>query len=460
MKGSFYLKRDINANGRKSFLKNIMTLLTGTTIAQAIPVAISPILTRIYTPQDFGLLALYLSITSIISVAVTARYELAIMLPKEDKEAKNLLALSIIIATIISIVFFVIISMFGREIAALLGNQQIYPWLFFIPLSLFFMGIYQAFNYWSNRKQKYVRLATNRVTQSTNVAGLNIGIGIVKDGVSGLIVGNILGQFIASVRLSIKSIKEDRLSITDISIRNMKFVARRYDQFPKISVWSALLNTASVQLPVFVFSVFFSSTIVGWYSLSHRVLNMPMSFLGNAVGQAYFQAASSLKQDDPGKLGEITYKTYKNLLLIGLIPTSIIFAYGDIIFAFIFGQDWKIAGEYARILCVWLLLVFISSPLSFLFTVMEKEGISFFFNVGIFISRMLSLLVGAMFFKDAFITIILFAVSGVVFWLWHCVYILKMVNVPYKKSLSHTILLTTIVLGISFLIRFMTLKVF
>ncbi|MDI2587664.1 oligosaccharide flippase family protein [Psychrobacillus sp. NEAU-3TGS] len=284
-----------NTKDRKPFLKSILTLLTGTTIAQAIPIAISPILTRIYTPEDFGLLALYLSIFSIFVVSITARYELAIMLPKEDKEAVNLVVLSIIIATGISIVILLIVILWGSNIASMLGNDDIYPWLYFMPLSLFLSGLYQAFNYWSNRKQQYQRLAVNRVAQSTTNASINLAVGSEKEGAIGLIAGNIISQFIATASLVLRSIKKDKLKISSVSKKEMIYLAKRYDQFPKVSVWSGLLNTVSVQLPVFIISAFFSSTIVGFYSLSNRVLNMPMSILGNAVGQVFFSSIFKFK---------------------------------------------------------------------------------------------------------------------------------------------------------------------
>lgn len=445
-------------NRNKPFLKNILTLLTGTTIAQAIPIAISPILTRIYTPEDFGLLALYLSITSIIAVTITARYELAIMLPEDDKDAINLLALSILIATVLSAIILIIVLIWGRTIASILGNNQIYPWLYFVPLSLLLTGIYQAFNYWANRKQKYQRLAINRVAQTTTTAGVNVGIGLIKNGASGLIVGNLIGQFISTTRLSIKSAKKENLSIRYVSINKMKSLAKRYDQFPKVSIWSGLLNSGSVQMPVFILSIFFSGTIVGWYSLSHRVLNMPMSVLGSAVGQVFFQASAMLKHEDPIKLRNMTYKSYKSMLMIGLVPISIIFSFGDVLFTLVFGGEWIIAGKFARLLSVWLLLVFVSSPLSLLFTVMEKEGVALLFNVAIFISRIISLLIGALLFKDALMTVLLFASSGVVFWLWHCVYILKLVKIAYWKSLIYTISVVSITLGASLLVRFLVLN--
>ena len=446
------------SNKKKPFVKNILTLITGTTIAQAIPIAISPILTRIYTPEDFGLLALYLSITSIIGVAITARYELAIMLPKDDKDALNLVALSILIASSISIFFLIIILIWGRELAFLLGNEKIYPWLYFVPITLFFTGLYQGFNYWSNRKQEYTRLATNRVVQSTTTAGINLVVGPIKEGSFGLIIGNVISQITATIRLSIKSIKNEKLKLNDISLLRMKVLAKRYDQFPKLSMWSALLNSGSSNMPIFILSAFFNSTIVGWYSMAHRVLKMPMSILGNAVGQIFFQTTSTLKNENPNKLKDVTFRAYKNMLLIGLIPMSIVFGFGDILFSFVFGDLWVEAGNYARILSIWLLLVFVSSPLSMLFTVLEKEGVLLLFNIGIFGTRVLSLLVGALIYKNALVTISLFAISGVIFWLWHCVYILKLVKIPYRKSLYFTLMSIFLVMSSICLLRYLLMK--
>jgi lipopolysaccharide exporter len=446
------------SSGNRSFLKSILTLLTGTTVAQAIPIGISPVLSRIYTPEDFGLLALFLSITSMVGVAVTARYELAIMLPEDDKDAINLLALSILIAATLSSVLFLVVLIWGKTIAILLGNEQIYPWLYFVPLSLMLTGIYQAFNYWSNRKQQYQRLAINRVTQSSTTAVVNTSVGLVKNGAFGLIIGNIISQIIATAMLSIKSIKNEKISLSYISFQRMKLQAKRYDQFPKLSVWSALLNNASSQLPIFILSAFFNSTIVGWYSLANRILKIPMSVLGNAISQVFFQTSSKLKSENPNNIKVVTYKVYKIMLVVGIIPMATIFGFGDLIFAFVFGEAWFNAGVYSRLLSIWLLLVFVSSPLSMMFTIMEREGLLLLFNISIFICRTISLLVGVVFFKDPLITVILFASTGAIFWLWHCAYILKIVGITYFKSIGYTCSIIILGFSTSLLIRFLFLQ--
>jgi lipopolysaccharide exporter len=452
------LNKTIIKKNKKPFLKNIITLMTGTTIAQAIPIAASPILTRIYSPDDFGLLALFLSITSVLAVIITARYELAIILPKEDREAINLVALSILITSAISTLMLILVIISGKSLANILGNDSIYPWLYFVPLSLFLTGVYQALSYWSNRKKQYKILASNRVNKSIVTVGMNIGIGTFKDGATGLVIGNIIAQIVATVHLIVKNLRENRFVLYEVSFQQIKKTAKRYDQFPKVSMWSALLNTASLQLPIFILGAYFSSSVVGFFSLSQRVLSMPMTVLGSAVGQVFFQTSANLKNDDPKKLKSITYKSYRNMLLIGVIPTSFVFGFGDILFTFVFGQEWRIAGDFSRIISIWVLLVFISSPLALLYTVMEKEGSLFIFNSALFISRLFSLLIGALVLKDVLASVILFTLVSAIFYLWNNIYILKLVGISISKSLISTISLVTISFGIMLGLRLLLLS--
>ena len=181
---------------KSEFSRNVLTLMTGTTIAQAIPIAISPILTRIYTPEDFGVFALYMSVASILSVIAAGRYELAIMLPKKDEDAINIVALSILISFFISFISFLVIFLFNAKITNLLGNSEISNWLYFIPITVLLTGMYRSFNYWSNRKKQYKRLATSKIIQSFTTSSTNLSMGFGGFGASGLILGGVLGFLI------------------------------------------------------------------------------------------------------------------------------------------------------------------------------------------------------------------------------------------------------------------------
>jgi len=167
---------------KSEFVRNVVTLMTGTTIAQAIPIAVSPILSRLYSPDDFGVFALFMSAAGIISVIATGCYEYAIVLPENDEDAINIVALSIIIAFMVSAASFLVLWLCNREISALVNNPDISKWLYFIPLVVLLTGLYQSFNYWFNRKKRFRKLAVARVAQNTASAGTKMSLGFGRFG--------------------------------------------------------------------------------------------------------------------------------------------------------------------------------------------------------------------------------------------------------------------------------------
>lgn len=160
-----------------SFIRNVATLMTGTTFAQALLIIIAPILTRLYTPDDFGVFALYTSILGILSVIACLRYELAIVLPEKDEDAANLLVLCLLICSVISLMALVLVALFRDSFALLLSAPKISFWLWFLPASLFLTGTFQALNYWSTRRKQFKRLAIRQITQNSVTAVTQIASG-------------------------------------------------------------------------------------------------------------------------------------------------------------------------------------------------------------------------------------------------------------------------------------------
>ena len=159
---------------KSEFTRNVLTLMTGTTISQAIPIIISPILTRVYTPQDFGIFALYMSMVTLITLISTGRYELAIMLPKKDRDAKYMLYLSMCIALFISILLISIIFLFDDVIINFIGVPELLPWLYLSPIIIIFMALFQSLNIWNSRKKEYKVLANNKIFRSMSTGGLQL----------------------------------------------------------------------------------------------------------------------------------------------------------------------------------------------------------------------------------------------------------------------------------------------
>jgi O-antigen/teichoic acid export membrane protein len=360
--------------------------MTGTTIAQAIPIAISPILTRIYTPEDFGVFALFIAVTAIFGTIANGRYELAIMLPKKDEDAINIFALGFIITTFISLLLLILVLIFQDKIVDILKNEDIRVWLYFVPIAVFFAGLYNILNYFNNRKKQYKDLAKATILKSIVLAIVQLSIGFIKQGATGLISGTIISQFFANTKLLTNIIK-DKVLISKISKVKIIALAKRYKDFPKFSMWAGLANTLSSSLTNILISSFYGIATLGFYSLVQRVLGMPSALIGGAIGQVFFQQATKEKQQTGRAINSFN-STVKKLIIIGLPSFGILFFIVEDSFAFIFGEEWRVAGVYAQIVIPLFFMRFISSTVSSINIVFEKQRIGLYINILLLISSL------------------------------------------------------------------------
>jgi len=379
---------------KSEFSRNVLTLMTGTTIAQAIPIAISPILTRIYTPEDFGVFALYMSVASILSVIATARYEVAIMLPEKDDDALNIMILSIAIACLISLSTLIVIILFNKQITTLLGNVAISNWLYLVPISILFTGLYQTFNYWENRQKKYKNLALSRVYQSSTTSAANLTIAPIINGSSGLILGNIFGSIVATLYLIKKSALLDKNFFQVIHINKILSVAHRYIKFPKFDLLASLLNVSAQQVVNILFNSIYSSIFAGYYYLTQKMLGLPVSMIAASVLDVFKEKASKDFQR-LGNAKSIYVTTFFKLLALSLVPSIVIYVYAIDIFTFVFGEQWSESGVYARLLVPMLFLRFISSPLSFMLFIGDRQELNLFGNFLFLIGTLFSFYVAS-----------------------------------------------------------------
>lgn len=272
-----------------SFASHVLTLMTGTIIAQVISIAISPILTRIYSPLDYGLFALYVSLGSITSVVATGRYELSVMLPPKDEDAVNIVALSFVMTFTVSVLTLLCVWAFNHEISKMLESEAISNWLYLIPVTVLLTGIYQTLNYWSNRKKQYMRVAISRISMSITTAGVFLGMGFARMGASGFVVGSILGQSVATGLLGWQGWKEDKKYRKFIRKKEIIRHFKKYKDFLIFNSPTALLNSISQSLPILIMSSSFDSSTVGLYSLSVRVIYWPLNLISSSVEQVFFQ---------------------------------------------------------------------------------------------------------------------------------------------------------------------------
>ncbi|WP_051904435.1 lipopolysaccharide biosynthesis protein [Hippea jasoniae] len=356
---------------KSEFAKNVLTLMTGTTIAQAIPIAISPILTRLYTPEDFGIFALFVSITSILGSIASGSYEYAIMLPKKDEDAINIVALGIIITTIFSFIIFLVVLFFNNKIVKLLNNKEISLWLYFIPLAVLLTGFYNVLNYWNNRKKYYKDLAKATVIKSIANTITQLSLGFIKVGASGLISGQVISQMFANGKLFKNLIKEKTI-LKKINKNSILFLFKRYIKFPKYSLPNVLIDSFREQGFNILISSVYNITTLGQYYLAQRMLKLPMSIIGSSISQVFLQKMSVV---DKRELFNLSWNFVKKALIISLPIFTVVYFFAGDLFIIIFGEKWKTAGDIASILSFWICLTFVSSPLSNIFIILEKQHI-------------------------------------------------------------------------------------
>lgn len=378
---------------KSEFAKNTLTLMTGTTLAQAIPMFIAPILTRLYTPKDFGVLALYMAIVSICSILASGRYELAIMLPKKDEDAANIAVLSVLIISFVSLIIFLIVFFLNDEITNLLGNPDISGWLYFVPISVLLTGFYQSLNCWSNRRKRYQNIAKSRFFQSSASSFVSLAMSrgaLVKNG---LVAGFLLGQIVVISILGKVIWQEDKLMF--YSARRLKIIAlfKKYSDFPKYSLPTGLLDVVSMNAPLLFISKFYETSTVGYYSFTYRLLQVPMSIIGSSISQVFYQRFSEL-QGNSFEQKKLLIATWKKLFFIGFLPFATLLFKGPDIFGYIFGRNWIEAGRFASILSVMLFFVFISSPTSSAFTVLRMQKKALYFGIYVLIARPTALFIG------------------------------------------------------------------
>jgi len=372
------------------FTRNFLTLLTGTTIAQAIPIVISPLLTRTYTPVDFGTFALYMSVVSIISILATGRYEMAIMLPDDNEEVNAIVKLVSIIMVATSAITLLIVFFFNQEITSLLGNPEISNWLYFLPVSILLLSSYQVFNYLLIREKNFSMLAKNKVVLATTGGLTKLGGGFFWGNSFGLLLGNTLG-YIASIYLIVRNkILWSYFKNTSISV---KTIARKYKKFPQYDVPAIAVNVFANQLPLLVLGKYFSLEILGFYSLTYKVLILPVSLLSNAILDVFKQQATE-DYNKYGNCSKIYVKTLSKLIWMGTPIFVILGLLAPNLFEFIYGEEWKIAGEFAQIIAPMIFLKFIISPLSYTFYIAQKQHINFYGQILLLLFMLLALYFG------------------------------------------------------------------
>lgn len=343
--------------------RRVVTLMSGTMVAQVIPVAISPILTRIYSPDEFGTLAIYLAILAIVSVLATMRYEMAILQPKKDEDAKALLHLCLVICFVLSLSLFVIVAAYSNLNPGWFDTPSLDLLLYVLPISFLLNGFLLSIRYWFLRQNLYGKMTVVALVKSggTGVGQTTAGLGQVHNG---LIYGQILGQFFASIYMVIVVIKTNKSLFRFCSWKSLRLQASAYANIPKYSVIGALADSLASQLPVLTINKIFGSGVTGYFSLTSRVLNLPLAALSGAISQVLFKKVADSSLTNPERIKPLLIKLHLALSGLMLPFIALFLIWGGSIFTLVFGEAWRQAGDMASIIVFAVAVRFSISPLS------------------------------------------------------------------------------------------------
>jgi O-antigen/teichoic acid export membrane protein len=381
---------------KRSFLGDVLKLAWGTGSAQVLAVLAALFTARLFTPSAFGVAALFASITSLVIVVSSLRYELAIMLPKHDEESVNAVGVSVLFVLLTSVATGGLALASGDLLPRLLKAPDLHRYLWLLPVNVFFGGLFSVLNRWNSRQKCFTRLMVVQIVNAVCTAGAQVGLGLAGRNSGGyLIAAAILGLATSTSVLALLTWHDNgRLFVNNVRWNTVVAALKRYQRFPKYSTAKALLDVVASQMPVWFLSSGFSTAVAGRYALGAKLLHMPMNLIGNNVAIVFFQRAARAKHE--GRLAQAVESSFRCLAVLSLFPCLLVALTGKDLFVVSFGRTWAEAGVYAQILSVWVCVWFVSSPLGMLLDVLEKQVLHLRLSVLNVVTRFAALGLGMM----------------------------------------------------------------
>lgn len=391
------------------FVKNIAMVTSGTAFAQILTIAMSPIITRIYPPQEYGILSVYVSVLMLLSIGASLDYQKAIPIAKDNHSAYNLIAGAFLILLSFFVVLSILFFLFGEQVINLLNSDGLIDYIYLIPLGVLFLGGYNIILHWSLRAKDFKTVTRTKVTQSIAANFSSVGLGLMGIGPSGLILGHIIGQSGGISRLSSPLIKNRKEFTKSLKWTEIKKVLIRYIKFPLYSAPSNYVYTAGSQAPVIILTVGFGTTVAGIFGLANSIVSLPISLLAMSVSQVFYSEAASIGKKNPAEIKNLSQSLAIKLALIGLTPLLIFVIFGPWLFSFVFGESWYDAGVYARVLAFVAYAHFIILPAGRILEVLEKQNLGLVINIFRLTVIILSFFIANMLHFTAVQTVILYA---------------------------------------------------
>lgn len=423
------LRRKIIILRSSSFIRNVMTLATGTALSQALTMAFSPLITRLYGPELFGLQSIFMTVVAMASTVAAMNYPTAMVLPKTDNEAKAIARLSLYLGFVISLIAGAGLHLWGGELLALLNAKAIFDFKLLIPISMMVSVAGAVLSQWLIRKRAFLLTARYGVMTSLIMNGTKVGLGLMHPAAISLIVTNIVGGLVGAGLTYLgwrkhRAIYPEAIVTPPQPMAEAWGMAKAYRDFPLFRTPQVLINSVSQGLPVMLLASVFGAASAGHYAIALTVLATPAALIGNSVMSVFlprFNDAIHHGED----VKKLVVRATSGMSVAGGLPFALVLLAGPAIFAFVFGAEWRHAGVYAQLLAPWLFLQFINRPAVAAVPALRlQRGLLGYelFSTG---SKVAALWVGFQLFKSDVVAVALFSLVGSIAYIWLIYWVIR-----------------------------------
>lgn len=355
------LKYKIRSLTSGTFLRDVLKLTLGTVFGRAITLFILPLVTRLYSPEDFALLAVYLALVSLVSIISCFRLEIAIPLADDDNDAVNLLALALLALLFVSTLALIVALLLPATLGKWLGKPEIAPYLWLVPLGVAMAGSYSAFQFWATRKRRFGLIGRTRIGQAVAGAATILSFGWAGIVPIGIILGNAINVGAGGLTLAFQALRTDRDLLHIISFKRMIATLQKYYRYPVYSTPEALFFNASIHVPVLIIAAYGGSE-AGFLFLAMQIMTAPLTLLGASISQVYMSRAPEALHE--GRLHSFTLSIMRRLALVGTGPLIAVGLLAPSISPWLFGSEWLRLGWIVTWLTPWMVFQFIARPVS------------------------------------------------------------------------------------------------
>lgn len=376
----------------QTVVKNTARLFSANVIAQALGLIVYPILTRMYTPDAFGALGVFVGIGSVLVLLATAEYQYAIVLPRRERDARAAAKIALLLMCAATAILLLLSPLLSAPVSRWFNAPSLAKWLWMLPFFVIGSGLWNVLSHYYIRANRFAWISRYKVIQSLMQVGFKTGLGALGFTASGLLISSVLAPCLAGLYTLLRHARSFCRHLIPITYVEMRETAYAYRYFPIYSTPRGLVNSLSVALPALLLTRYFGLAEAGFFTMAVTISSMPISMIVGSVQQVLFNEASCLVNARQS-LRVLRRLNMYTLLLI--VPCFVLLWFVlPQLTAWLLGTEWEVSGRYIRWMLPWLLMTCLNGPICFVADIFMKQKIGLFYEILLLLAKFAGLGIG------------------------------------------------------------------